>query len=93
MVGGLLNRRQDPANIDRRLSRDLDFTALAQHAQFCLVPVLAGTRRDDTLLYLAQGGPAADAVFTAHEGRIVSEIERLLSGGTMRPSRRASKSC
>ena len=78
VVGALLNRRQDPAHVDRRLSRDLDFTALAEHAQFCLVAGAGDSRTNDRLLYLAQRGPYADEVFTRHDDRIVSEIERLL---------------
>ena len=85
VVGALLNRRQDPAHIDRRLSRDLDFTALAEHAQFCLVAGAGDSRTNDRLLYLAQRGPHADEVFTRHDDRIVSEIERLLRGWNYEP--------
>lgn len=85
VVGALLNRRQDPAHIDRRLSRELDFTALAEHAQFCLVAGAGDSRTNDKLLYLAQRGPHADEVFTRHDDRIVSEIERLLRGWNYEP--------
>ncbi len=85
VVGALLNRRQDPAHIDRRLSRDLDFTALAEHAQFCLVAGSGDSRTNDRLLYLAQRGPHADEVFTRHDDRIVSEIARLLRSWNYEP--------
>ena len=86
VVGALLNRRQDPAHIDRRLSRELDFAGLAEHAQFCLVAGAGDSRTNDDLLYLAQRGPHADEVFTRHDGRIVSEIKRLLLNWNYHPS-------
>jgi hypothetical protein len=88
VVAALSNRRhQDPTQIERREARGLDFASLARHAQFCLAAGAGESRRNGELLYLAQGGPAADEVFTAHAGRIVSEIERLLSGWNYAPQR------